>query len=343
MFTPIHLLPRYSAERYEKYKDRWNHGEGPTVQEKVLQMLKDGAGEDFLEWDFQNGRLPILEHEGDLRGLTIFGMEIDFPHEDNFTGVDFSYTSLYHTILRHGTFSDTNFSFTKFYNCEFVNCRFALTHFYGATLEKSRFVGCDFLEHDDMVNCDLKNVTMSKCFYNASFFDDCRFDQQTTIDDPLKSPNDTAWFRLQLEKQELAEIFRVIKEGYRAGQVSKKARMYFLKQRKAITRYNTDALPEKARAYFLEIIAGYGISPLRVLMSMLIVFLAFSVAFTIKIGFLNGFLLSAGAFFTFGANTQFLQDIGAIWYIVYILESFFGIAFMALFVTVLANLWFGER
>jgi hypothetical protein len=62
-----------------------------------------------------------------------------------------------------------------------------------------------------------------------------------------------------------------------------------------------------------------------------------------KIGVSEGLLLSAGAFFTFGANTHYLQTLGSCLKLIYIVESFIGISLMAVFITVLANLWFREK
>jgi hypothetical protein len=148
---------------------------------------------------------------------------------------------------------------------------------------------------------------------------------------------------LKLNKSNLAEIFKGIKEGYIAGDVIKKAREYFFKEKQSITKHNSKKLREKISGYFLELISGYGIKPFRVFLSMLTIFVIFSIVFIARIGFSEGLLLSAGAFFTFGANTNYLQTLGTLFKIVYIAEPFFGISLMALFITVLANYWFREK
>lgn len=306
-------------------------------------MIGDGAGEDFLQWDFEQGNLGFLENMWDLKGIRISNKQINFPAADNFEGIDFSFSSFYHSNFKNATFLNTFLSFTELYNCEFMNCTFLFTSFYGAPLEKIKFINCDFIEHNSITNCDLREVKLENCFIPTNLFVDCKFDEQTVINNLLDKPTRKPGDSLKLSKDNLAEIFKGIKEGYIAGSVIKQARMYFLKERKAITRYNTKGLREKMRGYFLESIAGYGINPFRVLLTMLMVFLIFSVVFSAKIGFSEGILLSAGAFFTFGANTQYLQTLSGFLKVIYIAEAFLGISLMALFITVLANLWFREK
>lgn len=342
MFTPVHLLPQYNTEELDKYRDRWEDSEGQRLQDRIIAMVESGAGEDFLQQDFEQGDLGFLENMWDLKGIRVLSREIDFPMEDNFEGIDFSYGSFSHSKFRNATFLNTSFRFTRLYNCEFVDCNFLFTSFYGATLEKTTFINCDFIEHDSMTNCDLRGVKFEACFIPTNLFFNCKFDEQTNIVDLLDEP----WRgrgTLKLNKGDLAEIFKGIKDGYLAGDVPKQARLYSFKEKQSVTRYNTKRHPEKTWGYFLELIAGYGIKPHRVLFTMLLVFIIFSLVFCAKIGFSEGILLSAGAFFTFGANTHHLQTLSAFLKIIYIAEAFFGISLMALFITVLANLWFRER
>ncbi len=93
----------------------------------------------------------------------------------------------------------------------------------------------------------------------------------------------------------------------------------------------------------MELISGYGLKPMRVLASMSTLFLLFTIVFVISVGSLDGVLLSAGAFFTFGGNIERLQNLNPIFILMYVTESCLGIALMALFTTVLAKYWFAER
>ncbi|MBA7581803.1 hypothetical protein ES708_23714 [subsurface metagenome] len=92
-----------------------------------------------------------------------------------------------------------------------------------------------------------------------------------------------------------------------------------------------------------EFITGYGIRPIRVLLSMLLFFILFSSVFIYKLGFAKGILLSAGAFFTFGTNANYLQFLSDWFTVIYIIEAFTGILMIALFVVVFTNLWFTEK
>lgn len=344
MFTPIHLLPIYNWKDRDKYQDRWdNNSDGQRIRDEVLKMIRNGAGEDFLQWDFEHGKLGFLESYHDLKGIKIFREEINFPKGDNFEAIDFSYASFYHSKFRNATFPSTFFTFAKIYNCEFINCVFAYTGFYGATLEKTRLVNCDFIEHNHITNCDLRAVTLEKCFISANLFFDCKFDEQTTVDDPLEKPLIMSQGSFKFSKGSLAEILKGIKEGYTAGNVIEQARLYYFKERQSITRYNAKSLQEKIYGYSLELLAGYGVKPFRVLISMVTIFSIFSTFFIAKIGSSEGLLLSAGAFFTFGANSDRLQTLGNFCKVIYVAESFFGISLMALFITVLANMWFKEK
>jgi uncharacterized protein YjbI with pentapeptide repeats len=343
MFTPLHLLPQYNAQEFNKYYDRWNTRDGRIIRDRILQVIRDGAGEDFLLWKFEQGNLGFLENMHDLKGLVLYQEDINFPTADNFKAIDFSYASFYSTKLRNATFFETSFSFLRLSNCEFINCVFSFTTFYGATLERTRFINCDFIDHDSFNNCNLRNVKFENCFIPTNFFFDCKFDEQTAVNDPLDEPLIMGGSRPRLKKAELAEIFKGIKEAYMAGNVINQARRYFFKERQCITRYNAKSLREKMGGFFLELVAGYGIKPFRVLLTMLTIFTVFSLLFIVSFGFSDGLLLSAGGFFTFGANTHYLLTACDLWKVLYIAESFFGISLMALFITVLANLWFKEK
>jgi hypothetical protein len=121
------------------------------------------------------------------------------------------------------------------------------------------------------------------------------------------------------------------------------SKKYFFKQKQSITRHNKKGKLSKIGNILLELITGYGIKPMRVLYSMLLFFAIFSSVFIYKLGFTKGILLSAGAFFTFGANANYLQYLNNFFKILYIFEAFTGISMIALFIVVLSNLWFTEK
>src|SRR5712692_593911 len=101
MFTPSDRLPLFDPEERGKYRRRWQGEEGRALREKILGMIRTGAGEDFLQWEFEQGRLGFLEDMWDLKGLDIFQESIAFPDGDTFEAIDFSYGHLYHSTFEN--------------------------------------------------------------------------------------------------------------------------------------------------------------------------------------------------------------------------------------------------
>lgn len=330
------------SKEWQKYEGRWQSPEGHSIQETILAMIRHGAGEDFLQWDFEQGKFPFLEDYADLKGITIFQETIEFPVADNFEAIDFSYASFYHSKFTNAGFVSSYFGFSKIYNCEFVNCHLSFTNFYGTTFEKVKFINCTFGEHNKFTNCDFINTSFENCFTPYCLFFDCRFNETTSIGEfrrhPERGPKD-----LELADKDLAEVYRGIKDGYTAGDTANKADIYFIKMKQALTRHNSHTKGQKILRFALEWTTGYGIKPLRVLATMLLTITIFAIPFSAKIGFKDGTLLSVGAFFTFGAFTEYLRTFGPILIVLYIVQAFMGISLTALLVTVLANKWFRDR
>ena len=91
-----------------------------------------------------------------------------------------------------------------------------------------------------------------------------------------------------------------------------------------------------------EYLAGYGVRPGRVLVTMLGAFVLSSVIFSAAVGPSDGFILAAGALFTFGAKADVLGRLHAFYQIAYIATAFVGISLTALFVAICSNVWFRE-
>lgn len=341
MFTPIHSLPQFNENELNKYQNRWKDYNGKQILEKIIKMIENGAGEDFLEWDFEHGKLGFLEDMRDLKGIDIFKEDINFPKGDNFEGIGFSYAQFYHSKFNNATFVKSSFGFARLYNCVFKNCLFAYNIFYGCRIEKVQFINCDFVENNSMTNCNIIETEYKNCFYKNVLFNDCKFDVKTLLDNPKDKPSST--FNVELDKTNLAEIYKGIKEAYVSGGVFMESRKYFFKQKQSITRHNIKGKLNKIKNLLLEFTTGYGIRPMRVLCSMLGFFIFYSSFFICKLGFAKGILLSAGAFFTFGANINYLQYLSNFFKILYIFEAFTGISMIALFIVVLSNLWFTEK
>ena len=342
MFTPIHLLPRYDIGKLDSYQGRWDRDQGPAIAQKIVGMIREGAGEDFLQGEFENHNLGFLESMWDLKGFNIHGEHFNFEADGSgwFEAIDFSYAQFYHSTFRHAAF-DCAFGFARIFNCEFVDCTFSFNSFYGATLEKVKFTNCNFIQHNSFTNCNLQAVEFRNCFVSESIFGDCRFDANTTVNDPIEKSLRT--WNLVFDKKQLAAIFRDLKEGYLAGGVTKQARRYFFLQNQALTRHNSDGVWDCFVGYFLEFLAGYGMRPLRVLALLVLLVIAATAIFSLQVGFTNALILAAGGFFTFGGYIDLLRGV-SIWYrVLYICTAFLGMFLTGLYVTVLANVWFRDR
>jgi hypothetical protein len=342
MFTPIHLLPQFSGAKRTKYEDRWHTEQGQELEKKVIAMIHDGAGEDFLQWEFEQGRLGFLEDMWDLKGLSIFSQQFAFKGGDTFEAINFSYAQFYHSKFDNAVFN-CRINFARIYNCDFVNCLFSFNGCYSSVFENCRFTNCEFFEHNSFTNCIFKNVTFRDCFIPDRVFFDCNFDERTEIGELTAIPVRMKSSGLRLESKERAEIYKGIREAFAAGEVVSKARAYYFKQMQCVTRFNTSGKGAKVAGYILEYLTGYGVKPVRVVLAMLVVFFMVTLWFSARVGFADGLLLVAGAFFTFGAKSDLLNNMGLGSKLIYVATSFAGIGLTALFVTVLANKWLRER
>lgn len=342
MFTPTHLLPQHSEQEQEKYQSRWQSEEGRALEEKITEMIREGAGEDFLQSDFENGQLGFLESMWDLKGLQIFSQRFEFPGGDTFEAINFSHAQFYHSQFINAVFS-CRIDFARIYNCEFVKCVFVFNGCYGTTFEKCKFIDCEFFEKNSFVNCDFENVEMRNCFIPERIFYDCRFDNATEITNLTAAPVRMVSSGLRLKNENCVGIYKGIEEAFAAGEVTDKAQQYYLKRMQALTRFNAKSISAKSSGYILEFLTGYGVKPIRVFLAMMFVFAVALIVFSLKIAFGDALLLVSGALFTFGANADLLKNLGIGYKITYIVTAFCGMALLALFITVLATKWLRER
>jgi hypothetical protein len=306
-------------------------------------MIREGAGEDFLQWEFEKHNLGFLESMCDLKGMNIFKENLNFEGARSgwFEAIDFSYAQFYHSTFRRAEFNPATFDFARIYNCEFIDCTFSFAGFLGSTLEKVKFTNCNFIEHTSFTNCGFTTAEFANCFLPESIFSDCRFDANTRVSDPIDKPH--GGWTLTLDKKKLAGIFQGIKEAYSAGGVVKQVRKYFFRQNQTITRHSSDNIWDCMVGYFLELLTGYGVRPLRVLAVLVLLVVTDTLIFSLKVGFSNALILATGGFFTFGGYVDLLKGL-SIWYrIAYICTAFTGMFLTGLYVTVLANVWFRER
>jgi hypothetical protein len=342
MYTPRHLLPRYDPDEQAKYTGRWHSIDSMELADKITGMIRRGAGEDFLQADFEGGRLGFLESYHDLKGFSLTDKKIVFPEDDNFEGIDFSYAHFSHCVLENAVFPQSSFNFADVYGCEFKKCIFAFSSFYGASLEKVQFVDCEFVERNSFVNCHFQDVEFSGCHFSRPVFSDCKFNETTEVGDPVPAPTRMKNHPAFSPKQ-LAEFLKDVKEGFRNGGVATKAREYFFRERQAVTRNNVAGRWNRLAGYVMEWVAGYGVRPWRVLSSLAGVFTASFLFFLSKLEAVDAFILASGALFTFGANVDLLKAHGFMFKAAYVITSFSGISLTALLVTVWANVWLREQ
>lgn len=60
MFVSIDRLPQFDPAQRERYRRRWEQNEGRHLRERVLELIRAGAGEDFLQGDFEAGRRSMI-------------------------------------------------------------------------------------------------------------------------------------------------------------------------------------------------------------------------------------------------------------------------------------------
>ncbi len=336
MYVPIYQLTLYDYIEAQEAQDRWQ--KNSELHDYIIDLIRKGAGEDFLQWDFERGKLKgFLRDMWDLRGILFQGENITFPDEDNFETIDFSYGQFYNSTFINCYFRST-FNFARLYGCKFINCTFHFTTWLGCSIEKCKFEHCDFIEYTSLRNCDIKDSSFKHYFSSDCLFDDCRFDSNCIVADPELLPNGRV--QIKFDVKQFGDFFTSISEAYKAGGIYDKGRKYFYMSRKARTCYNSTGLIN----YFLnklnEMLTGYGVKPLRPIINLLIILFLCSGIFTLHTrSIYNSIIISVSALFTMGDSTlyPFPYDM------IYLAEGFLGIVFLGFYLTVLANVWFSQR
>jgi hypothetical protein len=128
-FHRIDLMPSFDRQRARKVRERWESKDGRALHEKIVDLVRKGAGEDFLQWDFEQGQLGFLEDYWDLAGIELSGEAIEFPTGDNFENIDFSYGKFWHCTFTNACFPQTQFNFSRLYKSNFEIASFLLLNF----------------------------------------------------------------------------------------------------------------------------------------------------------------------------------------------------------------------
>jgi hypothetical protein len=148
---------------------------------------------------------------------------------------------------------------------------------------------------------------------------------------------------MALENGALSDLYEGISNAYYAHGSVTKARKYRFLQRQAATRYNSQSSREKYARLLSEYLMGHGLRPLRVVSCLAGYFLLAWGLFSAVLGSRDALILTCGALFTFGAKAHLLDSLAFGYQLIYILSSFVGICFSALFVTVLANVLIRDK
>lgn len=277
MYKSISQLKQYNPEEAHKVLNRWETEFGKETYEYIIELIRKGGGEHFLESDFQRGKYDgLLEDEYDLRGFKFWQENIEFPKTDNFNAIDFSYSKFWHSSFINACWHAT-FYFVRFYNCKFINCQFHYSTFLGCTFEKCQFVNCDFIEGDLFSNCSFESTNFENMFLGNQILNDCRLSSDVIIQKPIDVPNDKGWKEV-LDKKSLSSFYLEISQAYRAsGDIDNQWKNNY-KSQYYFTRYNSKNNKEKYfRLIFKELLIGYGEKPFNSLIASIFVVIFFSI------------------------------------------------------------------
>jgi uncharacterized protein YjbI with pentapeptide repeats len=347
MYTPMNLLANYVniSKRRQKFQDRWTTPSGQQLFTQVEGAIKNGGGERLNE--VVSGAPPgFLEDASDLRGLRLVKQTIAAADgQELFKNLTLNYARWRDVVFGRGTWRTVTGNFIDALRVDFDSVTLVRFNSYGAHFEDCKFTDCNFLERNTFSNCSFKNVEFKNCFFETDVFVDCKFDELTKVVQRAgrchtfgREGASAAIFDRQYE----APFHRSLREAYEAGRISHLARTNLFREKCSLTRYNTPNRSQRLARYFLEYTTGYGIKPIRVLVSALTLLLTFTAIFVSAFGEV-GFLLSVGGFFTFGANTGYLEKAAFIYQFLYGFEAFLGVVTMSTFIVVMTNYWASLR
>lgn len=350
MFVPRHLLPKYSPSDAKRYQERWD--DHRPERDCVFALIRDGAGEDFLQGYVDGGPLDgFLEDYLDLRGIHFFDEKIEFPDGDTFENIDFQHAMFHHSKLRNALFA-AYLDYCRFYNCEFDECIFAMGSCFATTFEKCVFRRCDFARHFVFTNCDFIDCEFESYTAGEALFRDCRFDAQTLAAEPSPEP-----FRMAggyapdslLQDPERTTFYGEIEAAYQAGKVPSLRKKYHLLARQAFGRHNAKGFA-KASNLVNRYVAGYGVRVQAPILLALIVVIGFAIGFVTvgprpyssaeAFGVVSRALTnSVNAF----AGLPVESASGNLAALLVSAERLLGLIWLPIFITVLANVWFRFR
>ena len=110
MFTPLHRLPGFDALAAHESRRRWSTPQGHRDAERITELIRQGAGEDFLQRAFQRGDLPTLTDEWDLRGFLLIDAQVH-GQRALFEAIAFNYARIHSSQFDGVGFDSVSFAF----------------------------------------------------------------------------------------------------------------------------------------------------------------------------------------------------------------------------------------
>lgn len=345
MFTPLHALRLSELPLKQEVCERWHNPDYHSAVERIKTMLSNGAGEDFLQADFEEGRFPFLDDMWDLRGISLVNSVVQAEQGERalFESLNFAHASFYNITFRNVSFEQCGFRHARFEKCKFIDCIMVYGGFFGAGFENVVFQNCDIGEGASFLNCELRGTHFENCFLPSYAFRDCCFDEGTDLGNLVYERKISQATTFKIEPNQRASFFREVRFAYKAGGAISGSRKWFREEMKARTRHNTPSFGRRLwRLIVLEWLSGYGQSPGRVLIVMGLCLVAGWALFAKFVGWKDGLLVASGAFFTNGARSDLLNSLGWLERVTYVSLGFLGVFLMGMFIVVLASDWFGE-
>jgi hypothetical protein len=342
MYAPLTRLGDYVgiSKRRQRFRERWKTKEGQKIRDALLSAITSGEVA-AVQRALRTGPKGFFDGSYDLRGLHFVNFKLNRPENDLLQAATLNYSRLREVHIIRATFESTLCNFVDSVRARFEDCTFVRATFYSATFEDCVFENCNFLDRDTFSNCSFRNVTFENCFFETDIFTDCEFDERTKFSGTRNISHRFSYLSEPVKKFDnkyLSSLYREIHEAYEAGHAGPLSRQYLFMERQAYTRHNTRSRSHKLTLYILEYTNGYGIRPLRVLLTSAVIFTIFTAIFIAKFG-TTGFLISSGGFFTFGADTDLLSTVSVGYHILYFFEAFLGVTNVSIFVVVLTNYW----
>ena len=281
MFSTEVFESLYNKNEAKHETEKWNTEIGRKQHEIILELIRKGAGEDFifnamehkeLSWDF-------FKDENNLKGISINGENIDFSADDNFEGTDFSYAQICNNEFKNGYFM-IHCEYARFYKTKFINCIFHLAYFKNCTIEECEFVNCSFIEKCSFVNCKISNSKFDFIYFSCPIFSSCLFNNETAIGKLKAYKRNSTSPEEKINNKQLSEFYFEIADAYKLSGSIKHSNCSFIAS-KYETKYNIEAPRKQIRFIFNELMIGYGEKPSRCLLFSGVVIFCFSILYMI--------------------------------------------------------------